>query len=356
MYILKNKKTGEIYKDRQSILNSSSFNIPDLEATWPAGWDSIDWTQEPSESLENLFKQRAVQLRDSYDYLILYFSGGSDSQTALNIFKRYNIPLDEVVVGRFVDHELLNLPYVKPDYGNRITNIKIDRDFLEDFHYNQKWLTDGFGYSGIIHTLSRNEVYFWEQHGVLKPVTRKGNVAHIYGIDKPLIKVNQKKYYCTLSSNIINFNVHNQSEYKENFFTSETFPKLQAKQCHIVMNYWKKNYPKATKVISESSYADSRDVMNNLLRDPYDSRNNTGGSSAGGMRRGLADFTTEAGKLLRSYKKDKFHDTYISGVVKPYFSTDASRKLLHTSKFRNDIQLVVSGLEKRMYLGDMINE
>jgi len=355
MYILKNKVTGDIYKNRQDILNSSTFNIKDLEAIWPEGWDSINWTEEPSEPLEELYKQRALQLRGSYDYLILYYSGGSDSSTVLNIFKKYNIPLDEVITNRFADHDLLKLPYVVPDYGNKITSINITHDFLQDFHYNQKWLTDGFGYSGLMHTLSRNEIYFFEKHNLIKTLTRKGNVAHIYGIDKPLIKIVNNKYYCTFSSNTINFNEHNQHEYKEHFFTSENFPKLHAKQCHIIMNWCKIKYPKSTRAVSESAYPDSREIMNRLLRDPFDNRNDPGGSSAGGFLNSITNIKTEVGKLLSIYKKDKFYDTYVNGVVKSYFNTDSAIKLMKFTK-QKDIQLIDKNLEKRIYLGDTVNE
>jgi len=368
MYILKNTITGEIYKNRQTILNSSTFNIKDLEATWPEGWDTIDWTQEPSESLEELHRQRALQLRESYDYLILYYSGGSDSSTVLNIFKKYNIPLDEVVVGRFIDHDLLKLPYVKPNYGNKITNINMTRDFLYDFHSQQKWLKDGFGYSGLMHTLSRNEVYFFEKHNLIKTTVRKGTVAHIYGVDKPLIKMVDNKYYCTLSSNTVNFNIHNQYEYKENFFTSENFPKLHAKQCHIIMNWWKIEYPKSTRAISESSYVESRQVMNDLLRYSYDSRNDAGDSSAGGFLNSVTNLSSENGKLINLYKRDKLYDTYVNGLIKEYFTTDNAKLIMNrgiagknTGKENkisksNDLKIIIKELEKRFYLGDMVND
>ena len=37
----------------------------------------FDWTVEPDVSLQNLYKLRAQQIRDEYDYVILSFSGGS---------------------------------------------------------------------------------------------------------------------------------------------------------------------------------------------------------------------------------------------------------------------------------------
>ena len=49
-------------------------------------------------NLEDLYKIRAQQLRDSYDYLILNYSGGSDSHNILHTFLKNNIKLDCIYV------------------------------------------------------------------------------------------------------------------------------------------------------------------------------------------------------------------------------------------------------------------
>jgi hypothetical protein len=41
--------------------------------------------------LKTLYKERAQQLRDNYDELILYYSGGSDSHNILHTFLQNNI-------------------------------------------------------------------------------------------------------------------------------------------------------------------------------------------------------------------------------------------------------------------------
>ena len=61
-------------------------------------FDKINWTDEPSQDLYALYKQRAQQLRDKYDYLILMYSGGSDSQTIFDVCMANNIMIDEIVV------------------------------------------------------------------------------------------------------------------------------------------------------------------------------------------------------------------------------------------------------------------
>jgi hypothetical protein len=41
-----------------------------------------NWKQEPVDSLSDLYRRRAQQLRDQYDYIVLCYSGGADSDGA----------------------------------------------------------------------------------------------------------------------------------------------------------------------------------------------------------------------------------------------------------------------------------
>jgi hypothetical protein len=61
-------------------------------------WENFDVRQCGKYTLNELYKQRAQQLRDKYDYLILYFSGGADSHNVLRSFINNNILLDEICV------------------------------------------------------------------------------------------------------------------------------------------------------------------------------------------------------------------------------------------------------------------
>jgi uncharacterized protein YdeI (BOF family) len=60
-------------------------------------YKSLDWNKEPVETLDQLYRLRAQQLRDKYKYLILCFSGGEDSLNILRTFIDNGIQLDEVV-------------------------------------------------------------------------------------------------------------------------------------------------------------------------------------------------------------------------------------------------------------------
>ena len=62
-----------------------------------AVFSSYDWTVEPKEDIKDLYRRRAQQLRDKYDYIVLMFSGGADSTTVLRSFLDNDIKLDEAV-------------------------------------------------------------------------------------------------------------------------------------------------------------------------------------------------------------------------------------------------------------------
>jgi len=59
-------------------------------------WKDFNWKYNDSLSLDYWYKERAKQLREKYDYLILAFSGGRDSQNVLRSFVDNSIHLDEV--------------------------------------------------------------------------------------------------------------------------------------------------------------------------------------------------------------------------------------------------------------------
>ena len=56
----------------------------------------VDWKKEPTEELTELYRQRAQLIRDKYDYLVLWYSGGADSTNILQTFINNDIKLDEI--------------------------------------------------------------------------------------------------------------------------------------------------------------------------------------------------------------------------------------------------------------------
>ena len=61
-------------------------------------FSQFDWKKEPSEDINELYRQRAMEIRKAHDYVILYYSGGHDSSQALYAFLENNIHIDEICI------------------------------------------------------------------------------------------------------------------------------------------------------------------------------------------------------------------------------------------------------------------
>jgi hypothetical protein len=81
--------------DALSLAKQLGDTAPQIEFVMPAA-NRIDWSVEPEGSLADLYARRAGVLRDRFDYLILLYSGGSDSHQMLMAFLNARIHLDEV--------------------------------------------------------------------------------------------------------------------------------------------------------------------------------------------------------------------------------------------------------------------
>lgn len=61
-------------------------------------YNKLPWHQDLDVELKFLYGMRAKQLREKYDYVIVSFSGGSDSWTIVKAFHDYNVHIDEIFV------------------------------------------------------------------------------------------------------------------------------------------------------------------------------------------------------------------------------------------------------------------
>lgn len=321
MYLL-DQKSGQKLYSRADVLWSNS-KISNLKVIYPEGYDSLDWSKEPNLSLHELYKYRAQQLRDKYKYIILYFSGGSDSLTVLNAFVKNNIKLDEVVITCFSDIENAKvdgkyaLSYLKKlNFREKVSIVNLTYDMLSNFNKKQLWYDLGY-YTGLIHVLSRARITWFEKHNFVKSHYRPDNCAHLYGGNAPLIKKLNDKYYAEISASSLGMASHVFDN--EQFFTTPDFPLLHLKQCHVVLNYWKKHHPNDI-VIRESDYKTNK-VVKSLIRDEFNE--NVSAQKGSSNILSITKSNTESGIILNTYKiKDiDFYKTYIDSTIKEFYNT-----------------------------------
>jgi hypothetical protein len=93
---------GKIFRHKvYAMQEATRLQLQPQDITWVFNndvYNNMDWKTPTNTSLVELYRLRAQQLREKYDYLILSFSGGGDSTNVLDSFVLNNIRLDEVLV------------------------------------------------------------------------------------------------------------------------------------------------------------------------------------------------------------------------------------------------------------------
>jgi len=288
----------------------------DLIVKYPKNFDSIDWSVDPVESFNILRAQRAQQLRDSSSYIALYFSGGSDSTAVLNTFVVNNIPIDEVIINRFSDmldirnNGQVAIDYLKRiEYKGKVNIVDIDYKILNNLLIKQIWAKTN-NFPGVLHSILRTRIDFFEQNNLI-PVKniRPSNTTHLYCETTPIIRVENKKYYAQLP--VTHIVAASYQKGNTQFFTSEDFPQLHIKQCHIIVNYFKEYFPEETTILeSNQKY---HKIIKNLIRDPWDIRADFSIKSyaAGGIG-SIFNPNSETFSVYNFYKiNDIFKDVYM---------------------------------------------
>lgn len=223
-----------------------------------------DWQIEPPLSLDALYRERALQLRDAYDHLVLFYSGGVDSWNILNTFIKHNIRLDEIYMwgafeaeqkeyanlglsidpGYYTREIMRSLPLVKKLVANKGTKVNVydwTRDIL-DAANNLDWIwTAGVRFDPTCMVRSNFHKVFRAHNDLLH---RGKRVGFVFGIDKPrLLRDDHYIYFAfldvimttgTLPTNDI---LGEYWEHDEYFYWSPNMPELAIKQSHVVTNW-----------------------------------------------------------------------------------------------------------------------
>lgn len=88
-----NKYTSkfDVLKELQGTEKTAEFHVYDDRL------NSINLLAEPIQSLEELYAKRARELRAKYDYIVLFFTGGTDSEHVFRTFHDNGLKIDELV-------------------------------------------------------------------------------------------------------------------------------------------------------------------------------------------------------------------------------------------------------------------
>jgi len=245
-------------------------------------FNSIDFTIEPKATLSELYLTRAVQLRKKYDYLILFFSGGSDSVNVLETFLKNNITIDEIVVNypetgvlnynfNNIDTSAANnisefkytiLPYlerIKQEYPK--LKITFHDYFIDMLNYKSKeWMIRSKDW---IHPATAAK-FNLSRYSHVNEMLSHSRVGVIYGIDKPLILYTDKKYYYILSDVNINGAINpidHPNMHVELFYITPDMLDIVVKQSHAISNRCRSDSKLQSIVSSFSQPMVSKDIF-----------------------------------------------------------------------------------------------
>jgi hypothetical protein len=220
------------------------------------------WSIEPNVSIQELYRMRAQQLRDRYDYIRLEFSGGSDSTTVLYSFVNNNIHIDEVVFrypktgeknvnddpfnykcentlseAKYAAFPILNwLTTASP--RTKITLHDYSKDMLNS-SYDESWVYRSKDYFQPGHSFKHSKI---GHHDHKLQADSGRSICILYGVDKPKICIKDSKWYVYFIDIIANHSVTDAGEYSnlttEYFYWSPDLPEMLVKQAHVLRRWF----------------------------------------------------------------------------------------------------------------------
>jgi hypothetical protein len=224
----------------------------------------FDWTHEPTAGIQELYRLRALQLREQYDWIRLETSGGGDSTTAVFAFLLNGIHLDEVVF-RYpekFDKNLTDDPFnTKPEntlserqfaaepllnwIETHYPKVKVTiQDYSENF-LNGDYMTDE---SWVFTTRDWFQPGHGAKFGNFNTIEHKRQadsgkkICALYGIDKPKACVMDNKwyvYYVDLQANATSPIINDYDNItSELFYWTPDMPEIVAKQAHMIKNWF----------------------------------------------------------------------------------------------------------------------
>jgi len=220
-----------------------------------AQFRSLDWRRPLQVDIRSLYRQRAQQLRDRYDYLMLCFSGGSDSTTILKSFINNNIHLDEIICDWPLKHTSDWTVSSDPTPYNHISEwelaIRPMLDYVRTYHPRIKITitdtTEDLSIEDTEHTFTISHMGPYQSTKRYKNVARRfseinkkiDRAAIILGCDKPEVFIEKNIFCVIVGDNHCFFKTSCVPENRvvEYFYWSGDMPEIVREQAHLIYQH-----------------------------------------------------------------------------------------------------------------------
>lgn len=221
---------------------------------------AADWTTEPELSLDALYRIRAQQIRDAYEHVIVFCSGGADSTNVIRTFMNNNIHVDEVVA-LIPESGLNNHDYNDKDFSptnlmsetkyaqypilheisvhspsTKITVIDLFKNMLAV--ESDEWIYDSEG--DLVDIVSYGYGKLDSLPHLVDMAERGVKIAAVWGTDKPVINFTDTGHVVSVLADAPIYlpkypfkNVYPNVD-RVLFYYSAALPELMIKQAHVV--------------------------------------------------------------------------------------------------------------------------
>lgn len=259
----------------QALLEATRTKLPVQYYFYHDVWKNFDRNLLGKIALKELYRQRAQMLRDKYDYLVLYYSGGSDSWTVLHTFLENNIKLDCVYVRWPFKAE----NSYTPNTANRTAYnfmsewdfvIKKDLEWLAQTHPEIQIEVADFMDGVDANTFNDDTFAIQNHHIAAAQLARQSKfsqfeidlldkgkrVGEIWGIDKPIIsEYAENRVGMMFKDEIVTVarGYPGNPDGPEFFYWSPEFPLLALEQAYQCFLFYKIN-PPFRSIISQSTW------------------------------------------------------------------------------------------------------
>ena len=225
-------------------------------------YSCYDWTKEPVESLEELYIKRAQQIREKYDYIVLLFSAGSDSQNMLQAFVQGGIKFEETLsysnlraagdVNSYHNKELFvsalpiaqKLKATNPLYKDLIVREVDLSDHTADIFNHVSPLDYPYMTNGTASPIHCAKSFIREIVPDYRKLVQEKRVVFVWGAEKPLnFEFKKGKFYFRFLD-ILEGHVgprtqmiNRAEEHDEFFYVTPDAPLIPIKQCHVIAKF-----------------------------------------------------------------------------------------------------------------------
>lgn len=280
----------------------SRYERMDLLHEHPCDWSwhynddffsQYDWTQEPIESIDQLYRARAKQLREENEYLVVYYSGGYDSANMLHAFLDSGMYPDEIAIF-YSRHDKVSNQYLElrditwkkvDELIKRYPQIKVRRidysehicrwdKIIDEFGDGKRYIDQFGGAITLNHIVIDAMMYLIEDWKNMSEQNKK--IILVHGADKPQLRYLDNRWIFNFHdalaqlfvgplAQVISDRMPNNNE-AFYWAPTELCAKIIIKQCHLLKQLYdlraKENFSKIEEAKSYTQgYGWTLDVM-----------------------------------------------------------------------------------------------